>query len=42
VDGCNVPGAREKGLPWVDNDVVNLAAAITGALLAILLISRQG
>ncbi len=38
IDACGVPGERAKGLTWVNNDVVNLAAALTGAAVAMLLL----
>jgi uncharacterized protein (TIGR00297 family) len=34
ADGCGVRGRRVRGLPWLDNDGVNLAATLTGGLLA--------
>ena len=40
VDRCQQRGTLIKGLAWVDNDVVNVAAAIAGATVAMLLYAR--
>ncbi len=31
---CGTPTTRRRGLPWLTNDAVNLAATLTGALIA--------
>jgi uncharacterized membrane protein len=35
VHRCGTTTARQGGLPWLDNDGVNLAATLLGALLAL-------
>lgn len=34
---CDVPGSLEKGLRWVDNDMVNFLNNLSGAVLALVL-----
>ncbi|MFM9107975.1 MAG: DUF92 domain-containing protein [Chloroflexota bacterium] len=40
IDGCGVPGVLVKGQAWVDNDVVNVIAAVTGAAVGMALLGR--
>ncbi len=37
VHGCGTTTVRGGGLPWLDNDAVNLAATVVGAAVAVLL-----
>jgi uncharacterized protein (TIGR00297 family) len=33
--GCGARGTPERGIPWLDNDAVNLAATLVGAAIAL-------
>jgi len=36
IHRCGTPTHYQRGLPWLDNDLVNLVATATGALVAVL------
>ena len=40
--GCGQPTIVQRGLPWLENDAVNVAATVTGALVAALLALLPG
>ncbi len=39
LHGCGTPTVQIRGWKWLDNDLVNVACAVTGALAALLLIA---